>query len=58
MKKALALFLTLVTVLSLTALAAVSSSAADGIPKADNAIFVADSGDNNAAGTTPDAPAS
>ncbi len=56
MKKALALFLTLVTVLSLTALAAVSSFAADGIPKADNAIFVADSGDDNAAGTTPDAP--
>ncbi len=56
MKKFLSLLLALATVLSMTVLAAASVSAADGTPKADNAVFVADSGDNNAAGTTPDAP--
>ncbi len=50
MKKYLSLLLALATVLSLTALAAISVSA-DGVAKATNAVFVANSGDDAAAGT-------
>ncbi|MBQ7171665.1 MAG: hypothetical protein IJR89_05250 [Clostridia bacterium] len=50
MKKYLSLLLALATVFSLTALAAISVSA-DGVAKATNAVFVANSGDDAAAGT-------